>query len=122
MIKSYFRYRNIGIVPIGVLIYASSIIVYGLELLNNSLMGIQNVLVAQKDGLTTMVMLNVMMLILLIGTFGLLMWYIVQLVEGIFILTFGFCEPEETLNVIFGGMLAQMVKNGKRCFSERKRL
>ena len=122
MIKSYFKYRNIGIVPIFVLIYAFGIIVYGLELLNNSLVGIQNVLVAQKDGLTTIMMLNVMMLIVLIGAFGLLMWYIVQLVEGVIILTFEACEPEVTLNVIFGGMLAQMVKKGKRYFGERKRL
>ena len=122
MVKSYFKYRNIGIVPIGVLIYASGIIVYGVELLNNSLVKTQNVLVAQKDGLATIMMLNVMMLIVLIGVFGLLIWYVVQLVEGILILTFGSCEPEETFNVIFGGMLAQMVKKGKRYFSERKRL
>ena len=121
MIESYFKYRNTGIVPIVILIYAFRIIVYGLELLNNSLVGIQNMLVAQKDVLTIM-MLNVMMLIVLIGAFGLLMWYLVQLVEGILILTLGSCEPEETLNVIFGGMFAQMVKKVKRCFSERKRL
>lgn len=122
MIKSYFKYRNIGIVPIFVLIYAFGIIVYGLELLNNSLVGIQNVLVVQKDGLATIMMLNVMMLIVLIGAFGLLMWYIVQLVEGVIILTFEACEPEVTLNVIFGGMVAQVVKKGKRYFGERKRL
>lgn len=122
MINSYFKYRNVGIVPIVALIYSFSIIVYGLELLNNSVVGIRNMLVAQKDSLTTIMMLTVMMLVVLIGAFGLLMWYIVQLVEGIFILTFGSCEPEETLNVIFGGMVAQTVKKGKRCFSERKRL
>ena len=85
-------------------------------------MGIQNVLVVQKDGLATIMMLNVMMLIVLIGAFGLLMWYIVQLVEGVIILTFEACEPEVTLNVIFGGMVAQVVKKGKRYFGERKRL
>lgn len=121
MVKSYFKYRNIGIVPIVILIYASSVIVYGLELLNNSLVGVQNMLVAEKDGLTIM-MLTVMMLIVLIGAFGLLMWYIVQLVEGILIVILGSCEPEEILNVVFGGMFAQMVKKGKRYFSERKRL
>lgn len=121
MVKSYFKYRNIGIVPIVALIYSFSIIVYGLELLNNSLVGMQNMLVAQKDGLTIM-MLSVMMLIVLIGAFGLLTWYLVQLVEGILILALGSCEPEETLSVIFGGILVQMVKKGKRCFSERKRL
>lgn len=121
MIKSYFKYRNIGIVPIVVLIYAFGIIVYGLELLNNSLVGIQNMLVTQKDVLTIM-MLTVMMLIVLIGAFCLLMWYIVQLVEGTLILTLGSCEPEEILNVIFGDMLVQMVKKGKRCFSEYKRI
>lgn len=84
-------------------------------------MGIQKNLVAQKDGLSIM-MLTVMMLIVLIGAFGLLMWYIVQLVEGILIVILGSCEPEEILNVVFGGMFAQMVKKGKRCFSERKRL
>lgn len=121
MKNSYFKYRNIGIVPIIVLIYASSIIVYGLERLNNSLVGIQNILVAQIDGLTIM-MSTVMMLILMIGVFGLLAWYLVQLVEGILILTTGSCEPEEALSVIFGGMLVQMVKEVKRCFSEYKRL
>ena len=94
---------------------------YGLELLNNSVVGIQKILVAQKDGLTIM-MLTVMMLIVLIGAFCLLMWYIVQLVEGILIVILGSCEPEEILNVVFGGMFAQMVKKGKRCFNERKRL
>ena len=126
MVKSYFKYRNIGIVPIVILIYASSVIVYGLELLNNSLVGVQNMLVAQKDCLSimmlTVMMLSVTMLIVTIGVFGLLMWYIVQLVEGIFILAFGSCEPEELLNVIFGGMFVQMAKKGKRYFSERKRL
>lgn len=121
MVKSYFKYRNIGLVPIVALIYSFSIIMYGIELLNNSVVGIQKILVAQKDGLTIM-MLTVMMLIVLIGAFCLLMWHIVQLVEGILILTLGSCEPEEALNVIFGGMFAQMVKNGKRCFNERKRL
>lgn len=121
MINNYFKYRNIGIVPIVALIYAFSIIVYGLELLNNSLVGIQNMLVSQKDGLTIM-MLTVMVLIVLIGAFGLLTWHLVQLVEGILILTLGSCEPEEALSVIFGGMLVQMVKKGKRCFNERKRL
>lgn len=94
---------------------------YGLELLNNSVVGIQKILVAQKDGLTIM-MLTVMMLIVLIGAFCLLMWYIVQLVEGILIVILGSCEPEEILNVVLGGMFAQMVKKGKRCFNERKRL
>lgn len=121
MINSYFKYRNIGLMTIFVLIYASSIIVYGLELLNNSLVGMQNILVAQIDGLTIM-MSTVMMLILMIGAFGLLTWYLVQLVEGILILTLGGCEPEEALSVIFGGMLVQMVKKGKRCFGEYKRL
>lgn len=122
MVKSYFKYRNIGLVPIVALIYSFSIIMYGIELLNNSVVGIQNVLVVQKDGLATIMMLNVMMLIVLIGAFGLLMWYIVQLVEGVIILTFEACEPEVTLNVIFGGMVAQVVKKGKRYFGERKRL
>ena len=121
MINSYFKYRNVGIVPIVVLIYAFRIIVYGLELLNNSVVGIRNMLVAQLDGLTIM-MLTVMMLIVLIGAFCLLMWYIVQLVEGILIVILGSCEPEEILNVVFGGMFAQMVKKGKRYFGERKRL
>lgn len=78
-------------------------------------------LVAEKDGLTIM-MLTVMMLIVLIGAFGLLTWYLVQLAEGILILTLGSCEPEEVCSVIFGGILVQMVKKGKRYFSERKRL
>ena len=121
MKNSYFKYRNIGIVPIIVLIYAFSIIVYGLERLNNSLVGIQNILVAQIDGLTIM-MSTVMMLTLMIGAFGLLTWHLVQLVEGILILTLGSCEPEEAPSVIFGGMLVQMVKKAKRCFSEYKRL
>ena len=121
MINSYFKYRNIGLMTICVLIYASSIIVYGLELLNNSLVEIQNILVTQIDGLTIM-MSTVMMLILMIGAFGLLMWYLVQLVEGILVLILGSCEPEEALSVIFGSMLVQMVKKGKRCFSEYKRL
>lgn len=121
MVKSYFKYRNIGLVPIVALIYSFSIIMYGIELLNNSVVGIQKNLVAQKDGLSIM-MLTVMMLIVLIGAFCLLMWYIVQLVEGILIITLGLCEPEEILNVIFGGIFAQMVKKGKRYFSERKRL
>ena len=118
MVKSYFKYRNIGLVPIVALIYSFSIIMYGIELLNNSVVGIQKNLVAQKDGLS----ITVMMLIVLIGAFCLLMWYIVQLVEGILIITLGLCEPEEILNVIFGGMLVQMVEKGKRYFSERKRL
>ena len=121
MVKSYFKYRNIGLVPIVALIYSFSIIMYGIELLNNSVVGIQKILVSQKDGLSIM-MLTVMMLIVLIGAFGLLMWYIVQLVEGVIILTFEACEPEVTLNVIFGGMVAQVVKKGKRYFGERKRL
>lgn len=121
MVKSYFKYRNIGLVPIVALIYSFSIIMYGIELLNNSVVGIQKILVAQKDGLSIM-MLTVMMLIVLIGAFCLLMWYIVQLVEGILIVTLGSCEPEEILNVVFGGMFAQMVKKGKRYFNERKRL
>ena len=126
MVKSYFKYRNIGIVPIVALIYSSNIIMYGLELLNNSVVRIQNMLVTQLDGSTIMMLavmvLSVMMLIVTIGVFGLLMWYIVQFVEGIFILAFGSCEPEELLNVIFGGMFVQMAKKGKRYFSERKRL
>ena len=116
MVKSYFKYRNIGLVPIVALIYSFSIIMYGIELLNKSVVGIQKILVAQKDGL------SIMMLIVLIGAFCLLMWYIVQLVEGILIVILGSCEPEEILNVVFGGMFAQMVKKGKRYFSERKRL
>ena len=121
MVKSYFKYRNIGLVPIVALIYSFSIIMYGIELLNNSVVGIQKILVAQKDGLSIM-MLTVMMLIVLIGAFGLLTWYLAQLVEGILILTLGPCEPEEALSVIFGSTLVQMVKKAKRCFSEYKRL